>query len=203
MHAAEEQHDERAGRDAEARAIAAGGLLRRVEVDAVRHHRDRHAELEIADARRLPVRRSRAAAPRLRDCGARAANTPPPSASGRAASPAAAACPAATRRTARRRARARRRRPPLRHVPHAVDVADVGAGERGRQRPRAAARRRTAAGMRPPRSGPARRRTRRRRAATAAAAFGRWPSWSRPRRRCRRAEGPGTSRGSRPAARRY
>jgi hypothetical protein len=64
MHAAEEQHDERAWRDAKPRAIAADGALRRVEVDAVGHDRDWYTEPEIANrvgllfGRRMQQRRA-------------------------------------------------------------------------------------------------------------------------------------------------
>ena len=49
MHAPEIQHDESVGGNPEPLAIAARYRLRRFQIDAVRHDRDRHAELQIAD----------------------------------------------------------------------------------------------------------------------------------------------------------
>ena len=201
MHAAEEQHDERAGRDAEPRAIAADGALRRIEVDAVGHDRDRHAEPEIADrvgllfGRRMQQRR----AFQIAALEQRVRHRLPP-----AAAPHRLRLQHAARRDHVRHAmRARKaRRRPLRHVPHAVDVADVGAGERGRQRPSQA---RAEKPLRECRRHVADRHAvvlAAGRTPSAAAVFAHWRSWSRLRRRCRRAGGPGTSRGSRPAVRR-
>ena len=154
-------------------------------------------------APRPPAPRSRAVAPRRADCGARAAIR-------HRLSPSAALHRLRLQHAPRRHhvrqppARARRRRPPLRHVPDAVDVADVGASQRRRSagaRSRAPKNRRgnAAATYRtgtPSYSLAAGRRRR-------PAACRRWPSSSPPRRPCRRAAGPGTSRAPRPAARPY
>ncbi len=95
-----------------------------------------------------------------RDCGARAASTPPPFAT--RPRRIACGCSMPARRDDVRHARRARemRRPPLRHVPHAVDVADVGASERSGQRTADARAEKPLRERAPRRSGPARRRTR-------------------------------------------
>ena len=163
VHAAEEQHDERARPGCRAaRDSRATRCARPIEIDAVGHDRDRHAQAR--DARSASASCSEVA------CSSAARFTIAASSSDQAA---ALRQPAALHRLRLQHASRRddvrhvadcarqMRRPPLRHVPDAVDVTDVGASAAPRVsglRTRAPKNRRGNALRR--RSAPARRRTR-------------------------------------------